>query len=281
MSALAAALAYAHRGWPVFPKPGGRFVKGGHGWKDATVREDQIKEWWQRWPDALIGCPTGRISGLIVLDVDRHEESDGFLTLERLGYSVLPRTPMATTPHDGLHLYFQDREHWRLFTTHGEHGLGAGLDVLGENGSVTLPTPGSRYVWDAACNPDTIPFLVAPTWFAHREIREHQTMGGYDWRMTPIDLLNFALDEIRTARPGVRHEKINKYAFTLGAYVARGLLEQEPTRAKIRDAALAMCMATGGDPKKAQHDLDAAFRDGITKGASSGSTSHSTRRRQR
>ena len=41
-----------------------------HGFKDASANIEQITEWWTRWPDALIGVPTGKVSGLFVLDID-------------------------------------------------------------------------------------------------------------------------------------------------------------------------------------------------------------------
>jgi hypothetical protein len=41
-----------------------------HGFKDATRNLEQISEWWSRWPDALVGVPTGVASGLLVVDID-------------------------------------------------------------------------------------------------------------------------------------------------------------------------------------------------------------------
>lgn len=83
-----AALFYAQKlGFPVFPlhsvkngvcscgKPScdtnaGKHPRTPHGFKDASLEESEIDSWWQRWPDANIGIPTGKISGLIVLDID-------------------------------------------------------------------------------------------------------------------------------------------------------------------------------------------------------------------
>src|SRR5512135_3788901 len=67
------ALAYAHRGWSVLPiKPRGKtplldtWQQNQH-----TIATDyEIHEWFRQWPDANIGIITGRVSGLVVLDVD-------------------------------------------------------------------------------------------------------------------------------------------------------------------------------------------------------------------
>jgi len=55
-SLLAAALDDARRGIPVFPcHPADKRPLTRNGFKDATTDEQQIRAWWQQWPDALIG----------------------------------------------------------------------------------------------------------------------------------------------------------------------------------------------------------------------------------
>jgi hypothetical protein len=108
-SILRAALDYAEAGIPVFPcknMPGDERHKRPHtinGFKDATTDQQQIEEWWRKWPNALIGMPTGTSSGIDVLDLDRKKGKDGTKAVpdyERL-------TPVqATTVNGGVHLYF-------------------------------------------------------------------------------------------------------------------------------------------------------------------------------
>lgn len=57
-------------GLPVFPCGGDKRPLTQHGFKDATTDEGQVRRWWTRSPDALIGVPTGSASGLLVIDVD-------------------------------------------------------------------------------------------------------------------------------------------------------------------------------------------------------------------
>jgi hypothetical protein len=140
----AVAIRYAKAGIPVFPcyAQGERakqpHVKGGH--HAATADLDMIRQWWAKWPEALVGIPAGPPSGVWVLDVDGEA---GRLSLEdllarlKLG-SVADLTPCVTrTPSGGLHFIFKWRE--------GEHprnragDIGEGLDtralrVDGESG---------------------------------------------------------------------------------------------------------------------------------------------------
>ncbi len=83
---LDAALWWAERGIPVFPcnpsiekkitKSPMLPKKLGAGGKQigglylATTGPEQIKKWWTRWPQALIGVPTGEKSGVCVIDLD-------------------------------------------------------------------------------------------------------------------------------------------------------------------------------------------------------------------
>lgn len=81
---LSAALAYAHAGLPVFPcKPDKKpYVKGG--FHSATVDEQQVSKWWTKYPDAMIGMPTGPASGVWALDIDMPKEGaagSGYVTL--------------------------------------------------------------------------------------------------------------------------------------------------------------------------------------------------------
>jgi Bifunctional DNA primase/polymerase, N-terminal len=71
---LKAALAYAQRGFAVFPcKPRGKAPLVKHGLNAATRDETRIRKWWTRWPDANVGIATGAASRLLVVDIDSLE----------------------------------------------------------------------------------------------------------------------------------------------------------------------------------------------------------------
>ena len=108
-AAVAAALAYASRGWPVFPcKPGSKQPATPHGFKDATTDPGQIRAWWQRQPHANLAVATGQ-PGPDVLDVDQHGPAgNGFAALNQVIRAGLldGATAIVATPSGGLHAYF-------------------------------------------------------------------------------------------------------------------------------------------------------------------------------
>ena len=54
------ALAYAARGWPVFPcQPGQKIPATSHGYRDATTSPRQITEWFTRHPGRNLAIATG------------------------------------------------------------------------------------------------------------------------------------------------------------------------------------------------------------------------------
>jgi hypothetical protein len=106
---LRQALAYASRGWPVFPCMYGRKVPlTRHGFRDATTDERRITTWFGSRPDWNLAIATGT-PGPDVLDVDQHGPAgNGFAALARLRDAGLLEgaTSYVRTPSGGLHAYF-------------------------------------------------------------------------------------------------------------------------------------------------------------------------------
>jgi putative DNA primase/helicase len=106
-----------------------------HGLRDATTDPDQIRDWWDQYPEANIGMPTGAWSGAVVLDVDPENGGlESFLALVRR-HGVLPWTRVL---HTGgrLHYYF---EHPGIHTRGSAGKMGPGLDLYGDGYFVLLP----------------------------------------------------------------------------------------------------------------------------------------------
>ena len=144
-TALKAALSYARRGQRVFPCGENKAPLIAGGFKNATTDARLVHMWWNRWPEARIGLPTGE--KFFVVDVDR---------LEALGElpAELPATWTVETPRDGLHYYFAAVEG----ITNSPGNLPAGIDVRGRGGYVIgPPSPGYKVV-------DRTPMDEAPNW---------------------------------------------------------------------------------------------------------------------
>ena len=106
---LRQALAYARRGWPVFPcQPGQKIPATRHGYRDATTDPEQITGWFTRHPDRNLAIATGA-PGPDVLDVDVHGPAgNGYAALGRLHCAGLLEGAYGyvRTPSGGLHIYF-------------------------------------------------------------------------------------------------------------------------------------------------------------------------------
>ena len=106
---LRQALAYARRGWPVFPcLPGQKILATTHGFRDASTDEQQITAWFTGHPGRNLAIATGT-PGPDVLDVDQHgPDGTGFGAYARLRRAGLLTGASAyvRTPSGGLHAYF-------------------------------------------------------------------------------------------------------------------------------------------------------------------------------
>jgi hypothetical protein len=146
---LGAALAYAARGWQVFPcKPRDKRPATPNGFKDATTDRLKIARWWAANPAYNIGVATGTTSGFFALDVDAPEgfKSATMLTMQHGG---LPHTKTQRTGGGGWqHLYAMPKG-LRIGNSAGR--LGAGLDVRGDGGYVVVAPSvhpsGKAYEW--------------------------------------------------------------------------------------------------------------------------------------
>jgi hypothetical protein len=170
---LTAALAYAARGWRVFPlRPRGKEPaltrsEGGRGVHDATIDPVQIMSWWAQGPERNIGIATGATSDLLVIDVDAGK--GGVETMRRLvaEHGPIPQT-MRSKTGSGWHLFFRLPS---SPTRSAANVLGPGVDTRSHGGYVVAPPSvhpnGQRYRWvgsgqrPAAC-PAWIARLCAP-----------------------------------------------------------------------------------------------------------------------
>jgi hypothetical protein len=101
---LSAALDYAANGIAIFPiKQRSKLPLTKNGFKAASTDPDTIAGWWEKWPNANIGLPTGKINRVWVLDIDGNEGKETFdgLVAE---HGEIPETSQSITGN-GRHIF--------------------------------------------------------------------------------------------------------------------------------------------------------------------------------
>lgn len=138
---------YAKLGWSVIPiEPRGKkpLVKWEKYQKERAT-EDQIKQWWTKYPNANIGVITGIISEIIVIDIDSKKGEEEYIAkFNELHSTISQKTgkPEATQKlfkHPGDHTY------------HNMARLLPDVDVRADGGYVVVPPSihpnGTQYKW--------------------------------------------------------------------------------------------------------------------------------------
>src|SRR6266542_5783442 len=133
-SVLDSAIGYRRRGFsiiPIKPKDKRPLIQWEQYQAEAPT-EQQIQEWFSKWPTANLGLVTGVISDCIVVDLDSSEARDKLKSM--LGDYDLAAVPRSRTGKG-----------WQLFFKHPEEsipnraGVLPNMDVRGDGGYVVAP----------------------------------------------------------------------------------------------------------------------------------------------
>lgn len=262
---MSAALAYAARGWPVFPlQPRGKLPITDDGYLSATTDPAKIAEWWRKTPNANIGIATGRPSGIWVLDVDRHED-DGPQSLAELErkHGALPTTVAQDTPSGGNHRVF----HLNGVDIRNRAKVAPGLDVRGTGGYIVGPPSihpnGKAYRWHSGASPEAITPAEAPRWLVDLVVRPKPPAPSNDRGAPPeryaAAALGNILAELSRATTGERNDALNRASFSLGQLVGASAISRGQCENALRGAALGL----GLEPR----EIDATIKSGLDSGA--------------
>jgi hypothetical protein len=223
-STLASALAFARRGYAVFPvtwpiehrgrlvcscgsdsrgKPCTKPAKhplarlAPNGVLSATTDEDQIARWFSGAPQANLGV---HCAGLIVIDVDPRDGGDESLRALEAEHGEMPPTWRAITGSGGEHIFFvcPDGVEAKNIVAKLEKTppLGIGIDVRTRGGYIVAPPSrhisGNVYAWSVDHHPAETPLAVAPDWLVARlttarTIASPKTHPGTPIEPTPSD----------------------------------------------------------------------------------------------
>lgn len=260
------ALRLAGEGIPVFPcrsqdaATNGKKAKSPltkNGFKGATTDEHTIRFWWAKWPGAAIGMPTGRASGLFVLDVDKKNGCDGEASLVSLmqEHGPLPPTKRVDTPTGGFHLYFQVPDGVKILCSAGK--LGPGIDVRGDGGYVICEEASltdengsviGRYE-HVSGSPD-VP-ATAPDWLM-RKLTEQPEPAKPLPQSRSSNVSSWASIKLKEqcacvaqAEPGTRNDMLNKAAFAVGQLIGKRALERGEVEGPLTTAARASGLEDG------------------------------------
>lgn len=147
------------------------------GLHEATTDINIIIKWWTQEPHANVGIRTGKISGLVALDIDPRHEGDDHLTELEAQHGKFPETVEVLTGGGGRHLYFQYPD-GETHLKNATNFLGwRGIDIRADGGYVVAPpslhSSGREYHWEVSSHPDDIPLAPLPHVF-HSMLSEKQ-----------------------------------------------------------------------------------------------------------
>jgi hypothetical protein len=244
---LDAALAYARHGIPVLPvhapapsggcsclrpdcpRPG-KHPRVRHGLSEAGTDPQQLRSWWERWPEANLGLRTG-----IVMDVADVDSAEGRAGLRHLLGGELPAGPTVRTGA-GWHFWFRPLGYGNRVR------LLPGVDWRGEGGYVLAPpsrhVTGRAYTWLRRPGP-ALPEAPA----ALRDLVAGPSVTGWPHAQIghPDRYAAVALEaesaRVAQAVPGTRNDTLNRAAFALGRLVGAGLLDEGTVRRELTTAA--------------------------------------------
>lgn len=291
---LGAALAYAARGWPVFPcSPATKAPLTKRGLKDATTHPDMIRGWWGRWPKAMIGLPLGGPTGLFALDFDPREEVDpesGEVTqftyrqlradTEAMIGGELPATAASRTPSGGFHIFYRQPEGDEI---RNRGNLPPHVDVRGLGGYVIAPPSmredGKAYAWvdrrdPADCPPEAPPpalvdLLRAPkgglTNGANRGPQENRSPpdAGDSVRKYALSALDAEARALAGMGSGGRNKALNAAALKMGGFVSAGALSVAMVRAALLEACQTNGLAADDGLRACEATFDSGFKAGL------------------
>lgn len=285
-----AALELAQRGWPVFPcNPDNLNGKKGkepllkNGFKQATTDPTRIAEWWTKWPAALIGIVPGQ-AGLLVVDLDPADGETPRDVLDRLEAKLgvrLPATPRVKTQSGGWHLYFAKPDGAEI----GNAKPLPDVDIRCDHGYVIAPPSrmanGNHYSWDRPFDGELVDapneLLALITKPKHggaetarepvfqRTVIDTEDPGSVAVRRYARAALDRAASDMAMTPQGGRGTALNATAFSMGHFVAAGVLSEREVVAALQDAADAAGLTAEDGPK----ERDAKIMRGLSAGARS------------
>ncbi len=164
---------YIKRGWPLFPCGADKRPLTQHGFKDASLDIEVIRNWHEKFPEANWAIPTGPVqeggAGLVVLDLDCHPgKPNGIEAFEQLReeHSDPIETVTVRTGGGGRQIYFEYPDGHAVKSA--TDVLAPGIDVRARGGYVLVPPSQTQRPYVFEFNPGDTPIQKVPQWILSR-----------------------------------------------------------------------------------------------------------------
>lgn len=213
----------------------------------------------------MIGVPTGRASGWVVVDVDVKGGAGGDAWLRDNRHRI-PVTRAHATRSGGTHLVFRAPAHVEIRNSNSR--IARGVDVRGEGGYVIVPPSPGYEIADETPIVDMPDWLVeacrtpeAPPPQAYRRVSTHAGDGS------PYGLaaLDDECDRIVNAPFGQQELTLNAACLKVGALASGGELAPSFALARLLAAGRAMPSRQGDrawSPREVENKVRRSFADG-------------------
>lgn len=168
---LEQALKYLDYGWSVIPLKGKKPRIKWKKYQKTKPSRSRVRKWWDRWPEANIGVVTGRVSGIIVVDIDKES------ALDELN---IPKTLTVQTGGGGWHFYFKrpPKKHIRNAVKFLD-----GADIRADGGYVVAPPSthesGGHYSFQHKRRPAALPRSIEMK--IKQQSKEKEPLSAEDW----------------------------------------------------------------------------------------------------
>ena len=103
--------------------------------------EDEVNAWWDKWPEANLAIVTGKISNLVVFDIDKEDATE--YAEEEGGFPITVKAISGK----GYHIYVQYPD----FEVKNTADTNLGMDIRADGGYIVAPPSihgsGRQYEW--------------------------------------------------------------------------------------------------------------------------------------
>lgn len=216
MSKLDAALAWAERGFPVFPLAANSKLPVHKGWQDVATSDPNLIT--LMWQDPVLGTPLDYNIGTlctdrVVVDIDVKGGKDGLNQYATLGGHY--ETLVVRTPTGGYHCYFDGADS-------SNSPIAADVDIRSHNGFVVAPgstIDGVEYTIVTDRAPAWVPGNVEKLLRAPEERRANDNAAAIDSEAS----IQAAINYLQSAPPAIEGSYGDGVTFVTAAHIVREL----------------------------------------------------------